>query len=82
MVVFRNIDLTSIAWSVGIYNLGTMNLGTMADRVVILCRPENASSQGFRRGFQPDITSLPAEITLYARRPSLGEQMQYLFLGP
>jgi hypothetical protein len=78
VVVFHNIDLTSIAWSVGIYNLGT----TATDPVVILCKPENERSQGFLKGLQPTITSLPAEITLHIRRRGFGEQMEYLFRGP
>ena len=45
VVVFHNIDLSSVAWSVSIYNLGT----TATDPVVILCRSENASSQGIRQ---------------------------------
>jgi hypothetical protein len=73
-VVFHNIDLTSIAWSVGIYNLVTMS----TDHTLILCRPENASSQGVR----PTITSLPADVTLHIRRRGFGERLQYLFVGP
>lgn len=78
VAVFHNIDLTSIAWSVGIYNLGT----TATDPAVILCRPENESSQGFLKGLQPTIKSLPVEITIHIRKRGFGERFQYLFLGP
>jgi hypothetical protein len=75
VVIFRNVDLSSIAWSVSVFNLGT----TAIDPVVILCRPENASTQG---GVRPTITSLPAEITLHVRKRGLGERLQYMFVGP
>ncbi len=75
VVVFRNTDLTSIAWSVGIYNLGDL----ATDLVVILCRPTNSSSQG---GVRPTITSLPAEITIHVRKRSFSERLEYLFRGP
>jgi len=78
VVVFRNIDLTSIAWSVGIYNLSSQ--ATEPD--VIICRPENASSQGLSFGYLGrTITSLPAEITLHIRKRGFGEQIKYLFVG-
>jgi hypothetical protein len=77
-VVFQNIDLTSIAWVVGIDNLGTV----ATDPAVILCRPENLFSQGFPRDFVPAITSLPAEITFHIRKRGFKEQMQYLFVIP
>ncbi len=73
VAVFHDVDLTSIAWSVGI-----SNLASQADQVFTLCRPENASSQHV----QPTITSLPAEITLHVRKRGFGEILQYLFLGP
>jgi hypothetical protein len=60
VVVFHDIDLSSIAWSVGIYNMGT----TATDPVVILCRPENASSQGVR----PTVTSLPARLPFISEK--------------
>ncbi len=75
IVVFRNIDLRTIAWSVSIYNLGT----TGTDPVIVLCKPENAQSQG---GVRPTITSLPAEVTIHVRRRGFGERLQYLFVGP
>jgi hypothetical protein len=74
LVVFHNIDLRTLAWSVSIYNLATV--GT--DPVVILCRPENAQSQYAR----PTVTSLPADITIHVRKRGLGERLEYLFRGP
>ena len=74
LVVFHNIDLRTVAWSVSIYNLATA--GT--DPVVVLCRPENAQSQGVR----PTITALPAEITMHVRRRGFGERLEYIFRDP
>ena len=74
VVVFHNIDLSSIAWSVSIFNLGT----TATDPVVILCKPENATAQQVR----PTISALPAEITIHIRKRGFGEQMEYIFRGP
>lgn len=76
IVVFRGIDLTSIAWSISIYNQMTV----ATDPVIILCKPENATSQGVRGTIS--VTSLPAEITLHFRRRSFGEQIQRMFVIP
>lgn len=73
VVVFHDIDLSKIAWSVSVWNIGTA-----ATDPVILCKPENAQAQGVR----PSITSLPAQITLHVRRRGFREQLAYLFLGP
>jgi hypothetical protein len=77
VVVFHNIDLTSIAWSVSIYNF----LSETTDQVVILCWPENASSQGLSKHVGSTITSLPAEVTLHVRTRGFGEEIKYLFVG-
>ena len=74
-VVFPNVDLTRVAWSVSTYNLST----TSTEDTVILCKPENAAARG---GIRPTITSLPAEVTLHIRKRGLGEMFQYLFVGP
>jgi hypothetical protein len=77
-VVFRDIDLTKIAWSVSIYNLTTQAVGLD----VILCRSENAAAQGLEYFHGPMITYLPAEITVRIRRRGFPEMLQYLFAGP
>lgn len=75
LVVFHNIDLSRIAWSVSISNLST----TSTDPTIVLCKPENAAAQG---GVRPTITSLPAEVTIHTRNRGLGEMFQYLFVIP
>jgi hypothetical protein len=82
IAVFHNIDLSSVPWSVSIYNL----VYTSIDRVTILANPTLAERLKAERSIDsvltPLVTSLPAEITIYVRKRSFGESLQYLFMGP
>lgn len=77
IVVFHDIDLTSIAWMVSIYNWGTV----ATDPAAILCAPENASAQAIR-GRPITVTSLPAEITIHVRKRTASETLRRLFVIP